>query len=195
MKFWLWHLLSLDFSKIAVMKCFDLLMWSAIVVCRIMLKFSNKNTFFLHEMDKLTVVLMSLKWLNKIERPLTFFPWNCRWAHRKLWLPFLIINYATRCDLTKNLREIILRNHRKRMLTFFLWNCRWAHRKLWPPLKVNGNSCQEIVKLWDKFSPLETTKLSCLVTSNGWFGTLKKHFTLILGKFNPFKTFRKKFQC
>ena len=70
MKFWLWHLLSLDFSKIAVMKCFDLLMWSAIVVCRSMLKFSNKNTFFLHEMDKLTVVLMSIKWLNKIERPL-----------------------------------------------------------------------------------------------------------------------------
>ena len=28
----------------------------------------NKNTFFLHEMDK--VVLMSIKWLNKIERPL-----------------------------------------------------------------------------------------------------------------------------
>ena len=27
----------------------------------------NKNTFFLHEMDKLTVVLMSIKWLNKNE--------------------------------------------------------------------------------------------------------------------------------
>ena len=35
-----------------------------------LLKFSNKNTFFLHEMDKLTVVLMSIKWLNKIEQPL-----------------------------------------------------------------------------------------------------------------------------
>ena len=35
-----------------------------------LLKFSNKNTFFLHEMDKLTVVLMSMKWLNKIERTL-----------------------------------------------------------------------------------------------------------------------------
>ena len=99
----------------------------------------------------------------------------------------LIINYATTCDLTENLRENILGNHRKRMLTFFSWNCRWAHRKLWPPLKVNGNSCQEIVRLWDKFSPLETIKLSCLVTSNGWFGTLKKHFTSILGKFNLFK--------
>ena len=31
---------------------------------------STKNTFFLHEMDKLTVVLMFIKWLNKIERPL-----------------------------------------------------------------------------------------------------------------------------
>ena len=30
----------------------------------------NKNTFFLHEMDKLTVVLMSIERLNKIERPL-----------------------------------------------------------------------------------------------------------------------------
>jgi hypothetical protein len=35
-----------------------------------LLKFSNKNTFFLHEIDKLTVVLMSIKWLNKIEWPL-----------------------------------------------------------------------------------------------------------------------------
>ena len=35
-----------------------------------LLKFSNKNTFFLYEMDKLTVVLMSIKLLNKIERPL-----------------------------------------------------------------------------------------------------------------------------
>ena len=30
-----------------------------------------------------------------------------------------IINDATRCDLTENLREIILGNHRKRMLTIF----------------------------------------------------------------------------
>ena len=30
----------------------------------------NKNPFFLHEMDKLSVVLMSIKWLNKIEPPL-----------------------------------------------------------------------------------------------------------------------------
>jgi len=30
----------------------------------------NKNTFFLHEMDKLTVVLMSIKWLNKKRWPL-----------------------------------------------------------------------------------------------------------------------------
>ena len=30
----------------------------------------NKNTFLLHEMDKWTVVLMSIKWLNKIEWPL-----------------------------------------------------------------------------------------------------------------------------
>ena len=35
-----------------------------------LLKFSNKNTVFLYEMDKLTVDLMSIKWLNKIERPL-----------------------------------------------------------------------------------------------------------------------------
>ena len=44
----------------------------------ILLKFSNKNTFFLHEMDKLTVVLMSIKWLNKIERPLDTF-YNYIW--------------------------------------------------------------------------------------------------------------------
>ena len=34
------------------------------ISCRInvfLLKFSNKNTFFLHEIDKLTVVLMSIK--------------------------------------------------------------------------------------------------------------------------------------
>ena len=36
-----------------------------------LLKFSNKNTFFPHEMDKLTVVLMSIKRLNKERRPLT----------------------------------------------------------------------------------------------------------------------------
>ena len=30
----------------------------------------NRNTFFLHEMDKLTVVLMSIKRLNKERRPL-----------------------------------------------------------------------------------------------------------------------------
>ena len=35
-----------------------------------LLKFSNKNTFFPYEMDKLTVVLMSLKRLNKERRPL-----------------------------------------------------------------------------------------------------------------------------
>ena len=35
-----------------------------------LLKFSNKNTFFPHEMDKLTVVLMSIKRLNKKRRPL-----------------------------------------------------------------------------------------------------------------------------
>ena len=37
-----------------------------------LLKFSNKNTFFLQEMIKLTVVLKSITWLNKIERPLRF---------------------------------------------------------------------------------------------------------------------------
>ena len=31
-----------------------------------------KTTFFQHEMYKLTVVLMSIKWLNKIERPLEY---------------------------------------------------------------------------------------------------------------------------
>ena len=35
-----------------------------------LLKFSKKNTFFPHEMDKLTVVLMSIKRLNKESRPL-----------------------------------------------------------------------------------------------------------------------------
>ena len=35
-----------------------------------LLKFSNKNTFFPHEMDKVTVVLMSIKRLNKERRPL-----------------------------------------------------------------------------------------------------------------------------
>ena len=35
-----------------------------------LLKFSNKTTFFPHEMDKLTVVLMSIKRLNKERRPL-----------------------------------------------------------------------------------------------------------------------------
>ena len=30
----------------------------------------NKYTIFLHEMDKLTVVLIPIKWLDKIERPL-----------------------------------------------------------------------------------------------------------------------------
>ena len=35
----------------------------------------NKNTFFLHEMEKLPVVLMSIKWLNKIELPLA--PFQC----------------------------------------------------------------------------------------------------------------------
>ena len=35
-----------------------------------LLKFSNNNTFFPHEMDKLTVVLMSIKRLNKERRPL-----------------------------------------------------------------------------------------------------------------------------
>ena len=37
-----------------------------------LLKFSNKNTFFPNEMDKLTVVLMSIKRLNKERRPLRF---------------------------------------------------------------------------------------------------------------------------
>ena len=56
-------------------------MWTTInlsISCRknaFLLKFSNKNTVFLHEMDKLTSVLMSIKWLNKIERPLAF--WRC----------------------------------------------------------------------------------------------------------------------
>ena len=35
-----------------------------------LLKFSNKNTFFPHKMAKLTVVLMSIKRLNKKRRPL-----------------------------------------------------------------------------------------------------------------------------
>ena len=35
-----------------------------------LLKFSNKKTFFPHEMDKLTIVLMSIKRLNKERRPL-----------------------------------------------------------------------------------------------------------------------------
>ena len=35
-----------------------------------LLKFSNKNTFFPHEMDKLMVVLKSIKTLNKERRPL-----------------------------------------------------------------------------------------------------------------------------
>ena len=43
-----------------------------------LLKFSNKNTFFPHEMDKLMVVLMSIKRLNKERRPLVtrFYLWN-----------------------------------------------------------------------------------------------------------------------
>ena len=36
-------------------------------------KFSNKNMFIPHEMDKLTVVLMSIKWLNKKKWPLIFY--------------------------------------------------------------------------------------------------------------------------
>ena len=35
-----------------------------------LLKFSNKNTLFPHEMDKLTDVLMSIKRLNKERQPL-----------------------------------------------------------------------------------------------------------------------------
>jgi hypothetical protein len=35
-----------------------------------LLKFSNKNSFFPHEMDKLTVVLTSIKRLNKERQPL-----------------------------------------------------------------------------------------------------------------------------
>jgi len=35
-----------------------------------LLKFSNKNTFFPHEMDKIMVVLKSIKTLNKERRPL-----------------------------------------------------------------------------------------------------------------------------
>ena len=38
----------------------------------VLLKFSNKNTFFPHEMDKLMVALMSIKWLNKERRPLVY---------------------------------------------------------------------------------------------------------------------------
>ena len=34
------------------------------------LSISCRKTFFLHEMDKLAVVFMSIKWLNKIEQPL-----------------------------------------------------------------------------------------------------------------------------
>ena len=43
------------------------------ILCRknvFLLKFSNKNTFFPNEMDKLTVVLMSIKRLNKERGPL-----------------------------------------------------------------------------------------------------------------------------
>ena len=48
-----------------------------------LLTFSNKNTFFPNEMDKLTVVLMSIKWLNKkrwtlVENSL------CHWG-KMLW--------------------------------------------------------------------------------------------------------------
>ena len=39
----------------------------------VLLKFSNKNTFFPHKIDKLMVVLMSIKWLNKERRPLPNF--------------------------------------------------------------------------------------------------------------------------
>ena len=35
-----------------------------------MLKFSNKNMFFLHEIDKLMSVLMSIEWWNKERQPL-----------------------------------------------------------------------------------------------------------------------------
>ena len=46
-----------------------------------LLKFSNLFTFFKnfqqkHEMDKLTVVLMSIKSLDKIERPLMKFAYG-----------------------------------------------------------------------------------------------------------------------
>ena len=43
------------------------------ISCRknvLLLKLSEKNTFFLHEMDKLTAVLMSMKWWNKERQPL-----------------------------------------------------------------------------------------------------------------------------
>ena len=46
-----------------------------------LLKFSNKNTFFPHKMDKLTVVLMSIKRLNKERRPLAFRPNYFRYVH------------------------------------------------------------------------------------------------------------------
>ena len=46
---------------------------SLFISCRknmFLLKFFNKNTFFPHEMDKLTDVLMSIKRLNKGRQPL-----------------------------------------------------------------------------------------------------------------------------
>ena len=46
-----------------------------------LLKFSNKNTFFPHKMDKLTVVLMSIKWLNKKRWPLVHRDKKCKQKH------------------------------------------------------------------------------------------------------------------
>ena len=46
---------------------------SGSISCRkneFLLKFSNRNTFFLHEMNKLTAVLMSIELWNKERQPL-----------------------------------------------------------------------------------------------------------------------------
>jgi hypothetical protein len=52
-----------------------------------LLKFSNKNMFFPHEMDKLTVVLMSIKRLNKERRPLALKFFKC--AQEQYFLRYL----------------------------------------------------------------------------------------------------------
>ena len=62
-----------------------------------LLKFSNKNTFFPNEMDKLTVVLMFIKRLNKERRPFG------EPLSRKL--------RQTKCLLTKLTKTPILTNY------------------------------------------------------------------------------------